>query len=62
MEIILKTSVNLIARNSSGDTALHLACENGKTELVELLIKSSKNFNIDLNAIKDNGCTALHLA
>merc|ERR1712004_688955 len=35
---------------------------NGKTETVQLLIKYSKDFGIDLNAKNNNGRTALHLA
>ena len=41
MDIILITSVDLNAKTSTGllgHTALHLACQNGRTEIVQLLI------------------------
>ena len=38
---------------------MHFACINDRTEIVELLIKSS---SIDLNATNIMGCTAFHLA
>merc|ERR1711860_258754 len=50
-------------KDENGWTVLHEACREGQTETAQLLIKSSKDFGIDLNA-KDNiaGSTALHLA
>ena len=62
MELILNTSLDLNAKTSSGHTALHLACQYGKTEIVQLLITSPKDFSIDLNARNNNRCSALHLA
>ena len=47
---------------NDGYTAFQLACKHGPLEIVELMIKSSKDFSIDLNA-RDNtylGSTALH--
>ena len=61
MDLILKTSYDWNARGCLGWTALHEACVYGKTEIVQLLITSSKDFNIDLNARDDGGRTALHL-
>ena len=46
----------------NGWTAWHLACEYGLTETAQLLIPSSKDFGIDLNAKNNGGRTALHLA
>ena len=40
-----------ITKNIS--TAFHWACRNGRTETVELMIVSSKDYNIDLNARDD---------
>ena len=62
MELILNTSVDLNAKTSSGHTALHLAYQYGRTEIVQLLITSPKDFSIDLNARNINRCSALHLA
>ena len=45
-----------------GETALHKACLNGKTETAQLLIKFSKEFGIDLNAKDEDGRTGLHWA
>jgi len=62
MEFILRTSFDMNATNNYGMTAWHLACINGKTETAQLLIKSSKEFDIDLNAKNNFGGTAWHLA
>ena len=48
------------AKDDSEFTPFHLACKNGRRETVELMIKSSKDFSIDLNARDYEGCTALH--
>ena len=45
-----------------GWTALQVACTNGKTETVQLIIHYSKDFVIDLNATDDEGETAFHWA
>ena len=39
-----------------------MACSNGQTETAQLIIQSSKEFSIDLNAKDDEGDTALHRA
>ena len=66
MEIILDTSFDLNARDYSGMTALHEACSYGRFETVKLMINSSKDVSIDLNArchsYTDYGCTPLHFA
>ena len=41
-----------------GQTAMHWACRNGNTETVQLIIQSSKDFGIDLNAKDNSGDTA----
>ena len=50
MEIILNTSYDLNTRDYQGYTVFHCACAHGRTKLVEFMIKSSKDFWIDLNA------------
>ena len=42
--------------------ALHWACFQGQTEIVQLIIQNSKMFGIGLNAKDDKGRTALHAA
>ena len=43
------------ARDCRRLTALHVICKKGKTEIVQLLITSSKEFSIDLNTWDDEG-------
>ena len=65
MEFLFATSFEMNTKewnSGHGITAWHLACWNGKTEIVKLFIKSSKDFGIDLNAEDDDGRTAWHLA
>ena len=65
MNLILTTSYDMNTTDRRKQTALHLACQNGKIEIVQLLIASSKDFSIDLNAFnaRDNhGRTAWHSA
>ena len=58
MEFVLRTSYDLNAKNDSGRTAWHFACRNGETETAKLIIQSSKDFGIDLNAKDYYGWTA----
>ena len=37
-------------RDENGHTSFHVACSNGSTDIVELIIKKSIDLNIDLNA------------
>merc|ERR1711983_235120 len=62
MEFILNTSFDMNAKDRWGNTALHWACYNGRTETAQLIIKNSKDFGIDLNSKDDYGSTAWHLA
>jgi len=61
-ELLLKTSCDLNARDDYGWTAFHWACFNGRIEIVQVLISSSKDFSIDLNARNGYGETAFHSA
>ena len=55
-------TIDLNIKERFGRTAFHRACENGHSEIVEMLIKNASSTNIDLN-IKDRiGCTAFHCA
>lgn len=56
-----KKKVNLTMNNLAGNTALHVACENGHLAIVKLLLDCS-DFIRDINAQNTNGDTALHLA
>ena len=58
MEFILRTSFDMNTKAHKGWTAWHLACRNGQTETAQLIIQSSKEFGIDLNAKDDYGWTA----
>ena len=62
IKFVLETSYDMNARNNIGWTALHLACEYGRTEIVQLIIQSSKDFGIDLNAKDIYRSTAWHEA
>merc|ERR1712004_506667 len=63
MEFILRTSFDMNTKGYIGGwTAWHLACYNDQTETAQLLINSSKDFGIDLNAKDEDGITAWHLA
>jgi len=62
MDLVLNTSYDLNARDYNGWTPLHWAFIEGKTEIVQLLITSSKDFNIDLNARGNSDWTVLHWA
>ena len=50
MEIVLNTSYDFNTRDIQGYTIFHCACAYGRTKLVQFMIKSSKDFSIDLNA------------
>ena len=63
IEFIIKTSFDMNTKDSRyGWTALQVACTNGKTETVQLIIQNSKDFGIDLNAKDNRGNTAWHYA
>ena len=64
MKLILNTSYDFNTTDNFGHTALHYACIAGRTEVVQLLISSSKKISINLNARINPwfGSTALHLA
>jgi len=63
MEFLFRTSYDMNTKNTGWkDTALHLACEYGRTEIAQLILQYSKDLGIDLNAKNCIGRTAWHLA
>ena len=59
-KLFIKLSKN---RNEDGHTSFHVACSNGSTDIVELIIKKSIDLNIDLNAkYKTWGWTGFYFA
>ena len=63
MEFLFKTSYFTNTKEwNNGMTPWHEACKNGRTETVQLILRNSKDFGIDLNAGNDYGVTAWHLA
>ena len=53
---------NKIVEKEDGNKTFQLACKNGHSKMVEMLIKKPAKFNIDLNAKYDEGMTAFHWA
>ena len=63
MEFIIRTSYDMNTEDGGGRTAFHKACCYGQTETAQLIIQSSKDFGIDLNANRNgSGWTAWHWA
>jgi len=62
MELLLHTDLNINERVDRGLTPFIIACLNGHTEVVNLMITSSKEYGIDLNACCDRGWTVFFLA
>lgn len=58
VEKLLEQGVDVNTKNADGQTALHLAAQQGKDELVYVLMVSKINVHIQDN----NGNNALHLA
>ena len=58
VELILENSdarkIYLNEKDDSGRTALHLACKQGRVEVVEKLFEKAQELNIDLNATGKN--------
>ena len=55
MKFLICTSydMNSGASTECNETAFHTACQSGKTEMARLMIESSKEFDIDLDARND---------
>ena len=52
-KILVKHSAETNVKNKRGQTAFHLACMKGKTEIVEMLIDNAKYYQINFKD-KDN--------
>ena len=66
MELLINRSeslnFDLTAKNVSGHTGFHLACEGGHTNVVEMLKDKSESLKIDLTAKDVQGYTGFQLA
>ena len=62
MKIIFNTSFDMNVRTGNGQPLLHWACIFGQTEMVRMLISSSKEKGFDLNARNSYSETAFHVA
>merc|ERR1712062_274497 len=63
MEFILRTSFDMNTKGGYyGMIVWHLACAFGKTEIAQLIIQSSTEFGIDLNAKDNIERTSFHAA
>jgi len=61
MEFLLHTDLN-INEGIDGTTPFIVACSNGHIEVVNLMITTSKEYGIDLNACSDHGWTGFFQA
>ena len=55
-------NIELKTKNIWGETAFHLACINGMTKLVEMMIENSDLFKLILTARDDRGRTGFQYA
>lgn len=57
----VRNGVSLLVRNSGGCSALHIAAQNGHTELVSFILQQGSKMLLDLTD-RERGDTALHKA
>ena len=57
---LLKIDLNI--KDDNDNTAFHLACRNGYSEIAEMIIKTSTELKIDLNGKDNNVWTAYEIA
>lgn len=60
-QLLLRHGADLNLRNSSGKTPLMLACENGGTAIVKILLNQTR-ISIDFDAVDNDGNTAFTIA
>ena len=58
----IEFKIDLNAQTWTGKTAFHLACLNGKTKIVEIMVKKQQHFGIDLTIKDVEGKTGLKIA
>ena len=56
------SKINFNEKDEDGQSAFHVVCRNGRTNLAEFLIEKSKELKIDFNAQDNQGMTGFHLA
>ena len=49
-------------KDENGKTAFHLACENGMTKTIKIMLDNSESYNLDIMAKDNNEKTGLQLA
>ena len=58
-----KLKINLNQKNKEwGQTAFHLACSEGHSDIAEIIINNFVKLKIDLSATDNTDSTAFHLA
>lgn len=57
---LLLRKAKITSKNAKQETALHIACRYGLRNILELLLKNGKNF--DINCVDKDGNTPLHYA
>ena len=62
MENAIALSIDLNTKSNGGWTAFHIACNEGRSDLVEVFMENAINLSIDLNARDRDGLTGFHQA
>ena len=57
---ITEINIDLNAKDWQLNTAFILACENGQSEIAEMLVQKSAELNIDLNVVNGSICWVKH--
>merc|ERR1719288_337142 len=60
MQKSVELNIELNVKDSLGQTAFLMACKNGHTKLVEMLLQKSAELNMNFNADTRNGLTPFH--
>merc|ERR1712062_325750 len=57
-----KFNIDLNSKNEQGWTVFHLACSEGRKNIVEMMVKNSADFDIDITAENQDGKNGLMIA